>query len=133
MKKFLFTLLIIFSITAISCKKAPGEGGEANIIGNIWAQKWNATHTVMAGEGPGADVNVFIIYGSDITYGNKTTTNPDGTFEFQYLRPGQYTIYAYSKTPVTATNPNGKIAIYVNTQITSKKQNDDVGRIQVNI
>ncbi|MGZ6539764.1 MAG: hypothetical protein ACXVEB_15425 [Bacteroidia bacterium] len=134
MKKILSIIAIALTIiTASSCKKAAGEGGNSKIIGNIWAQKWNNSLTVMSGEGPGANIDVFIIYGDDTSYGNKISSSPDGTFEFQYLRPGKYTIYSYSKALITSTNPNGKVEVKVDTEITKKKQTVDVGRIQVNI
>ena len=132
--KQLLTILSLATLIALSsCKKSAGEGGNSKIVGNIWAQKWNGSLTVMSGEGPGADINVYIIYGDETSYGNKISTSPDGTFEFLYLRPGKYKIYAYSKAIVTPTNPNGKVEVSVDTEITKKKQTVDVGRLQVNI
>ena len=133
MKKSISILLLSLIIVSTSCKKQAGQGGNSTIKGNIWAQKWNTSFTIMTGEGPGADINVFIIYGNETSYGSKTTTSPDGTFDFQYLRPGTYKIYAYSKTLITSTNPNGKIEVSVDTEISKKKQTIDVGKIQVNI
>ena len=133
MKRFLAILIVALTITATSCKKPAGQGGNSSIKGNVWAQKWNSSFTVMSGEGAGKDVNVYIIYGDETSYGDKTATAPDGTFEFQYLRPGKYKVYVYSKTTVTATNPNGKIEVSVDTEITKKKQAVDVGQLKINI
>ncbi len=133
MKRFLAILTAAVMIAGTSCKKPAGQGGNSSIKGNVWAQKWNSSFTVMSGEGPGEDVNVFIIYGNETSYGSKTATTPDGSFEFQYLRPGKYKVYTYSKTLVTPTNPNGKMEVSVDTEITKKKQTIDVGQLKVNI
>jgi hypothetical protein len=133
MKQFLAILTIALTLATTSCKKPAGQGGNSTITGNIWAQKWNGSFTIMSGEGPGANVDVFIIYGDETSYGDKISTSPDGTFEFLYLRPGKYTVYAYSKASVTASNPNGKVEVSVDTEIAKKKQTVDVGKMQVNI
>ncbi len=132
MKKLIALLAIVLTITSTSCKKSAGEGGNSSITGNVWAQKWNGTFTVLTGEGAGENVDVFIIYGTDTSYGDKISTSPDGTFEFKYLRPGAYKIYVYSKT-TTTVNPNGKVAVSVDVEITKKKQSVDAGKITVNI
>lgn len=132
MKKAISIILVVLTFTISSCKKTAGEGGNSTITGNVWAQKWNGSFTILTSEGPGANIDVYIIYGNETSYGDKVSTNPDGTFEFKYLRPGTYKIYVYSKTTTTA-NPNGKVAVYVNAEITKKKQIVDVGKITVNI
>ena len=133
MKKTISILAIALTLlTAMSCKKEAGEGGNSTITGKIWAKKYNNTFTVITSEGVGKDVNVYIIYGDELSYGNKVATNPDGVFEFPYLRPGKYKVYAYSKT-LTSTNPNGKVEVMVEVEITKKKQKIDVGTLTVNI
>ena len=132
MKKVLSILVIALAITTTSCKKPAGEGGNSSIKGNVWAQKWNSTFTTLTSEGVGVNIDVFIIYGNETSYGHKISTSPDGTFEFNYLRPGSYKIYVYSKTSTT-TNPNGKVAVSVDVEITKKKQIVDAGKISVNV
>lgn len=131
MKRLMSILAIALTIVVSSCKKPAGEGGNSSIKGNVWVQKWNGSFTVLTSEGVGEDVDVFIIYGEETSYGDKISTSPDGTFEFKYLRPGSYKIYVYSKTS-TSVNPNGKEAVWVNVEITKKKQTVDVGKITVN-
>ncbi len=132
MKKIISILLLAIAVTSTSCKKPAGEGGNSSIKGNIWAQKWNSTFTTLTSEGAGENIDVFIIYGSETSYGHKISTSPDGTFEFNYLRPGSYKVYVYSKTTTTA-NANGKVAVSVDVEITKKKQAVDAGKITVNI
>lgn len=133
MKRFLTLLTVALTLATTSCKKPAGQGGNSTITGNIWGQKWNNSFTIMSGEGPAVDVNVYVIYGDETSYGSKTASGPDGTFSFQYLRPGKYKIYTYSKASVTATNPNGKVEVSVDTEISKKKQTVDAGQLKINI
>ena len=65
-----------------------------------------------------AKTDVFIIYGDEAFYGDDTETNPNGFYQFNYLTPGDYTVFAYStlptgeKVPVvqTVTLERGKTA-----------------------
>ena len=132
MKKIISVILIAFTLVLTSCEKPAGEGGNSSIKGNVWGQDWNSTFTILTSEGVAVDVDVFIIYGNETSYGDKISTSPDGTFEFKYLRPGTYKVYVYSKT-TTAASPNGKVAVSVDVEITKKKQIVDVGRITVNV
>lgn len=132
MKQLVTILVIAITFGTTSCKKPAGEGGNSSIKGNVWGENWNSTFTVLTGEGPAANIDVFIIYGSETSYGDKISTTPDGNFEFRYLRPGSYKVYVYSKT-LNSTNPNGKVAVSVDIEITKKKQTVDVGKITVNI
>ena len=132
MKQIVSILIIALTVSISSCKKTAGEGGNSSIKGNVWGQNWNSTFTILTTEGPVANVDVFIIYGNETSYGNKISSSPDGTFEFRYLRPGSYKVYVYSKTSTT-TSPNGKVAVSVDVEITKKKQTVDIGKITVNI
>ena len=69
-------------------------------------------------------------------------TNYDGTFEFPFLRTGNYTVFAYSKDTTKyldgALNPTGKavvssktIANPVKVTISGKRENKDTGDIIV--
>lgn len=133
MKLIVSILIIALTVSISSCKKPAGEGGNSSIKGNVWGQNWNSTFTILTGEGLAVNTDVFIIYGNETSYGDKISTSPDGTFEFRYLRPGSYKVYVYSKTSSTTTNPNGKVAVSVDVEITKKKQIVDIGKITVNI
>lgn len=132
MKKTILNFLVIaLAIMLISsCKKEAGEGGNSSIRGKVWVVNYNATFTSINNEYTGADEYVYIIYGNDISYGDRTKTNPAGEFEFKYLREGNYTIYIYSKDK-TRTEPSGITSMKVSTNISSKKQVVDVGTITI--
>lgn len=132
MKQLLNVLLIAITICITSCKKPAGEGGNSSIKGNIWAENWDNTFTTLTSQGPGSNIDVFIIYGNETNYGDKISTTPDGNFEFKYLRPGLYKVYVYSKTP-SSINPNGEVAVTLDAEITRKKQTVELGKITVKI
>ncbi len=103
-------MLFVSLVVAFSaCKKGPGSGGTTSIIGKVWVEKWDPDFIVHADtlDYWAMDADVYIIYGDDATYGDRTKTGPGGVFEFHYLREGHYTIYVYSDSP----NPGGKVAV----------------------
>lgn len=122
-------ILIVASVIA-ACKKKPGEGGKASIKGKIWVENWNTGFTVLNEDYYGTDVDVYIIYGDEINYGDKVSTNYKGEFEFKYLRKGKYTIYTYSKFR-TVPAPDGDSAIVNTVEIKDKKENLDLGTITI--
>src|SRR6187402_1441935 len=104
LKRFLF-VVSIFSVLALSsCEKDAGEGGTSSITGYVHVTDYNATFLVVQGEYPGADEDVYIVYGNDISYGERIRTGYDGRFEFKYLREGKYTIYTYSEDTTLSGN-----------------------------
>lgn len=130
MKKISILILITSAIILGSCKKEAGEGGNSSIKGKIWVKDYNATFTTLNAEYAGADEDVYIIYGNNTSYGDRIKASPDGSFEFKYLRKGDYTIYVYSKDK-TLTSPSGKVTVTVNATISKKKEIVDVGTITI--
>ena len=94
------TLLIIF-IAFTSCKKEPGEGGSSTIKGVLYAKNTANTDVPITAEDFEPDQKVYISYGDKDTYDDDYNTSADGSFQFKYLRPGTYKIFAYSTDPVT--------------------------------
>jgi hypothetical protein len=105
----------------LSCAKEAGEGGNSTIYGKMIAYDYNAEFTQLKGIYPAADEDVFLIYGDDRSYTQRVRSNYDGIYEFKYLRPGDYTIYAYSKDS-TLTLASGLYAVIIKVEITDKKQ-----------
>ena len=100
---FIFLLLII---CLSGCIKGPGEGGTATIIGKVYAYDYNAEMTVYRTQYYAPDEDVYIIYGIDTISSDRTRTSYDGSYRFEYLRPGKYTIFAYSKDLQTKLPPS---------------------------
>jgi len=97
-------MVLVGSQLLLSCKKEAGEGGSSSMFGKVLVRQYNASFTILQEEYYAQDEDVYIIYGDDITFGDRTRTCYDGTYEFKYLRPGTYTIYAYSKDSTFQTN-----------------------------
>jgi hypothetical protein len=125
MKKSLYFLLILMSVLLFSCAKDAGDGGNSTIYGKLIAYNYNAEFTNLKGIYPAADEDVYLIYGSDRSYSQHVKSNYDGIYEFKYLRPGDYTVYAYSKDS-TLTLPSEIYAVIRNVTITDNKQTVEV-------
>jgi hypothetical protein len=97
-------ILPIVAVLLSSCAKGPGEGGKSTIYGKITIINYNSTFTTVQATYPAQGESVYIVYGDDRTYGNSVKTNYDGTYEFPYLRPGKYTIFAYEKDTIKYLN-----------------------------
>ncbi len=120
MKYSLFTFILI-SLLFGSCVKEEGLGGNAIIEGKVYVLDYNAELTSKLGEYYGGNIDVFIIYGEDEIYSDDFKTNYDGSYQFKHLRPGDYTVYAYSEdtTGVTVNKDN---PVFKTVTITDKDQ-----------
>ena len=94
--KFTLSLAAVAMLLISSCAKPEGEGGTSTIQGKVWAQDYNGSG-VLQEEFYAPDENVYIIYGDeDNYYDDRYETSFDGSYRFQYLRPGTYTVFVYS-------------------------------------
>ncbi len=98
MKRILTIIGIIAAFCALSsCNRGEGTGGRGIIEGTVYMvlhpdDNYNLeTDTVLA-----AKEDVFIVYGNENFYGDDVETDHTGHYVFNYLRPGNYTVYAYS-------------------------------------
>lgn len=119
--KPLTVTLIIFSAVLFSCKKPPGEGGQAFIRGKIWVEDWNAAFTIKNGEYAGYDREVYIVYGEHAGFDERIRADYKGEFEFPYLRKGKYRIYVYSKDN-SLQSQSGDTTFVQDVEITKKKE-----------
>ncbi len=125
-----FFWVLILVVTSFSCAKEAGEGGNSTIYGKIIAHNYNAEFTNLKGIYPAADEDVFIIYGSDRSYSERVRTSYEGIYEFKYLRPGDYTIYAYSKDS-TLTLASEMYAVIRKVTITENKQSVEAEEMKI--
>jgi hypothetical protein len=123
----IFIVICILS-SIYSCRKEPGPGGKGSITGKIYEKNYNKEFTTLQGEYFKGDHDVYIQYGSENTYSDKVSSHYDGTFEFDYLLPGDYTVYTYSKDS-TLFSP-GDIAIIHEVEL-DNKEDKDLGTITV--
>jgi hypothetical protein len=136
MKRLLFLPAIALLLTIASCNSGPGPGGQATITGRVYAKgNWNSTCTLYRDSTNGwvpfyvPDVEVYIIYGDEPSYGERVRTAPDGTFQFKFLRRGSYTVYAYSND---CTALSGTTAVSAVVEITDKKQELILPNLRIN-
>jgi hypothetical protein len=97
--KLLFALLVA-ALLLPSCNKGPGEGGTGTVQGKVMLvhhpdDDFTLTPDTMAA----AKTDVFIVYGDENYFGDDVETGADGGYQFEYLLPGDYTVYAYSILP----------------------------------
>ena len=103
----------------LSCNDHEGEGGNGTVQGCVKLvhhpdDDYNLNVDTVAA----AKTDVFIVYGDEAFYGNDVETDPDGMYRFEYLTPGEYTVFAYSTLSTgekvaetqTVTLERGKIA-----------------------
>ena len=129
-KKLWILILLLSSCTLFfSCKKEPGEGGKSIIYGKVFVKDYNNTFTVLEEEYYGPDIWVYIIYGDHRDYDDRIRTNYDGTYEFKYLRPGTYHVYAYSKDSSMQTAAD--VAVIKDVEVPKKKADVDVPDIVI--
>lgn len=89
--------LILVGCLIHSCKKDEGIGGKSTITGKVIIRQYNTNFTFLQEQFAAPDEDVFIIFGDDPVYGDKVSTNYDGTYRFEYLQEGNYSVYAYSE------------------------------------
>ena len=96
----LFFALMVLSLLLPACNKGEGKGGTGTIQGFVQLVHHPdddfelGTDTMAA-----AKTDVFLVYGDEPFYGDDIETGADGMYQFEYLRPGHYTVFAYSTLP----------------------------------
>ncbi|MBQ8959249.1 MAG: hypothetical protein IJ057_12270 [Bacteroidales bacterium] len=94
-----FLAVLVFSLLA-SCNKNEGKGGTGTLQGFVkLVHHPDDDYTLTPDTMVAAKTDVFIIYGDDPYFGDDVETGPDGMYQFEYLNPGDYTVYAYSTLP----------------------------------
>lgn len=106
--KIVFVIVAIFFV--YSCEKPEGEGGYTTVSGSVLIKDYNSSFTYLLDEYVGVDEVVYIVYGDEVGYSDRTRTDYLGRFSFKYLRPGNYTVYVYSKDS-TFANTSGVSAV----------------------
>ncbi len=136
MKKLIFGITILSAVSA--CKKIEGDGGRSSITGNVVVHErlyinGICTDTVTYS---GAKEDLYIIYGEGNTmYNDKLEASYDGSFKFEFLQPGTYTIFGYSKIFHPGNNIPNNDDDYNTLEVVSKKitvgkkENVDIGTL----
>ena len=102
MKKRINFILALFAVALLftSCNKGPGEGGIGTVQGYVkLVHHPDDDYTLTPDTMVAAKTDVFIIYGDEAYFGDDLETNAEGLYQFEYLLPGSYTVFAYSTLP----------------------------------
>jgi hypothetical protein len=141
MKRLSFILSVaILALSFTGCKKYEGQGGRSTITGKLTINEKlyiNGTLSQTVSY-PGATEDVYIVYGTqDSIFDDKIECNHDGTFSFNYLFPGTYTVFAYNEvfnTGNSITNNDDdyytKVPVKFTVEI-GKNETKDLGEIIV--
>ena len=121
---YLYLSLLLLSI--FSCQKEAGEGGNSSIHGKITVKEYS--NGWFLGSYDGAEERVYIIYGDNNIYNDDMRTHFDGSYQFDYLYPGTYTIYTYTDCENCIS---GKTMISETVEITDKGQIIEVPEIKI--
>lgn len=134
----LTTTILILGLNA--CKKYEGEGGRSKIVGRITINEKLYINGILSQtvSYPGAAEDVYIVYGSqDSLFDDRIECHYDGSFSFNNLFPGRYTIFAYSEifnTGNSVTNNDDdyytKIPVKIEVEI-GKNETYNLGEIVV--
>ena len=120
----LFRLLIIVFILAAfisSCTKGEGKGGTASVSGKIKIEEYNYDFSTLKNTYYAQGEDVYIVFGDETSVGDDVETFHDGTYCFDYLRKGKYTIYVYSEDSI-GDEASGYIPVEKEIEITENGQ-----------
>jgi hypothetical protein len=130
MKNRSVACIAVLILLLSGCLKEPGIGGTSSISGKIYAYDYDAEMNNLRAQYYAPDEDVYIIYGSDSIFSDRIQTSYNGSYRFEYLRPGTYTIFAYSKNVVTKLPP--PVAVRKTVEITSGNQDLNIDDIEIN-
>ena len=113
-----FGIVLFASLLILSCNKVEGEGGTSSIIGALTVNEFKNSDGSLKATYPGADEDVYIIYGGDnTTYNDKISTSYDGSYRIDNLVAGTYKLFSYSQCDLC---PSGSEEIIVEVTISKK-------------
>lgn len=111
MKKLFLSASILFGLFLLfGCNQDEGLGGSFSIEGYVFKiVHYDDNLTFRKDTFPAAKEDVFLIFGNNSNeyFGDDVETDNNGFFRFNYLRPGNYQVYAFSELANSK-----KIAIY---------------------
>jgi hypothetical protein len=97
MMNYKWTVAIAALFGMAACTKGPGVGGRASINGKVWGVNLGSSLSVPRDSGYIPNEDVFISYGDLTTISDNVKTGFDGSYKFDYVRPGKYRVWTLSK------------------------------------
>jgi hypothetical protein len=89
----MIAVLIGMGLLLSGCESPEGYGGSSSISGRIITEYYNDDYSLLIREEPSVDEEVFLLFGDNENVGDRELSSITGSFEFAYLRPGNYTVY----------------------------------------
>jgi hypothetical protein len=97
MKQLLYLFLGLFLLT--SCNKDEGLGGSSSLEGYVYSVVHQDDSFVFQTDTfPALGKKVYITFGDESNVGDDTDAGLDGYYRFDYLRAGNYSVYALSES-----------------------------------
>ncbi len=100
--KLFYVWIAALLLFLISCSKPEGEGGKSAITGKVFVIDYPRGDSKELDTVPASDEDVYIVYGNGSLQDDDTKTNYEGNYAFNYLRPGDYSIFVYGRNPDSA-------------------------------
>lgn len=124
MKRLIFCVIVVAIFSG--CQKTEGGGGTAKIRGKVFIVDFLNDQSLIPDTIPALEEDIYIKYGTHDIIDDKSITNQNGEYGFDYLRTGNYSIIAYSKVD----DGSGKDSAIVKTvEISGKKSTATVENI----
>ena len=89
----MIAILTGMSLLFSGCESPEGYGGSSSISGNIITEYYNDDYSLFIRHEPSVDEEVFLLFGDDENVGDRVRSSITGSFAFNYLQPGKYTVY----------------------------------------
>jgi hypothetical protein len=110
-KKLQLFALTIIVLGIFACKKNNSDDGENALRGCIIEKVYNKDYNVFQKDVPAEEERVYLFSGDDSFYSYDTRTSADGTFQFDELAAGGYTVMYYSEDSALS-NRGETVALY---------------------
>jgi len=96
--KFFYLVLPLLFLSFLSCNKDEGFGGSSSLEGFVYEViHYDDNYSFQLDTFPAAKKDVFLIFGDQGYFGDDVEADMNGFYRFDYLRKGNYTVYAYSE------------------------------------
>jgi hypothetical protein len=123
----IFLFITVLALSIIGCRKEAGEGGNSSIVGKVKTLEYS--NGWLVGEYYTPEARVYVMYGNSTIYDDDMRTHFDGSYQFNFLYPGSYTVFAYSQCDTCTSGTEVKMATV---EITDKNQVVEVPDLIIN-
>jgi hypothetical protein len=124
---FVFGFALLLSLSA--CEKDPGPGGLASISGKLYVYDYNA-FGLLVDSGYVAGERIYISYGENTNVDDDVRTAADGSFKFEWLQKGKYTVWAISDCD---TCPLKQTTVKQTVEITKRRENITISDLVIRL